>query len=43
MTFRSKELRPTGETTFELVGRSDVKGMTREVVLEARFNGWGPG
>ena len=43
MTFRSKELRPTGETTFDLVGDLTIKGITREVVLDARFNGWGPG
>jgi polyisoprenoid-binding protein YceI len=43
LTFRSKELRPTGETTFELVGDLTIKDITREVVLEAEFNGWGPG
>ena len=31
MTFRSKELRPTGETTFELVGDMTIKGITRDV------------
>jgi polyisoprenoid-binding protein YceI len=43
MSFRSKELRPTGETTFQLVGDLTIKGITREVVLDAEFNGWGPG
>jgi polyisoprenoid-binding protein YceI len=43
LTFRSKELRPTGEATFELVGDLTIKDITREVVLEAEFNGWGPG
>ena len=43
LTFRSKELRPTGENTFELVGDLTIKGITREVVLDAEFNGWGPG
>jgi polyisoprenoid-binding protein YceI len=43
LTFRSKELRPTGEATFELVGDLTIKDITREVVLDAEFNGWGPG
>src|SRR4030095_4826948 len=43
MSFRSKKLRPTGETTFQLVGDLTIKGITREVVLDAEFNGWGPG
>ena len=43
LTFRSKELRPKGETTFQLVGDLTIKGITREVVLDAEFNGWGPG
>jgi polyisoprenoid-binding protein YceI len=43
LTFRSKELRPTGETRFELVGALTIKDVTREVVLDAEFNGWGPG
>src|SRR4029453_7410844 len=34
MSFRSKELRPTGETTFQLVGDLTIKGITREVVVE---------
>lgn len=43
LTFRSKELRPTGENTFQLVGDLTIKNITREVVLDAEFNGWGPG
>ena len=43
LTFRSKELRPTGETTFQLVGDLTIKGITRQVVLDAEFNGWGAG
>ena len=43
LSFRSAALRPTGENTFELVGHLTIKGITREVVLDAEFNGWGPG
>jgi polyisoprenoid-binding protein YceI len=43
LSFRSTALRPTGENTFELVGHLTIKGITREVVLDAEFNGWGPG
>jgi polyisoprenoid-binding protein YceI len=43
LTFRSTEVRPTGESTFQLVGDLTIKGITREVVLDAEFNGWGPG
>jgi polyisoprenoid-binding protein YceI len=43
LSFRSKELRPTGENTFQLVGDLTIKDITREVVLDAEFLGWGPG
>jgi polyisoprenoid-binding protein YceI len=43
MTFRSTSLHPTGETTFELVGDLTIKDVTREVVLDSEFLGWGPG
>jgi polyisoprenoid-binding protein YceI len=43
MWFRSTELRPTGENTFQLVGDLTIRGITRQVVLDAEFNGWGPG
>ena len=39
LTFRSREIRPTGGTTFELVGDLTIKDVTREVVLEAEFLG----
>jgi polyisoprenoid-binding protein YceI len=41
LSFRSREIRPTGETTFELVGDLTIKDVTREVVLEAEFLGVG--
>ena len=43
LTFRSTELRPTGESTFDLVGDLTIKDTTREVVLSAEFLGWGAG
>ncbi|HJS27649.1 MAG TPA: YceI family protein [Actinomycetota bacterium] len=43
ISFRSTELRPTGENTFDLVGKLTIKDITRTVVLKAEFNGWGPG
>lgn len=43
ITFRSRELRPTGGTTFQLVGDLTIKDVTNEVVLDAEFLGWGPG
>jgi polyisoprenoid-binding protein YceI len=39
---RYPQLRPKGDTTFELVGDLTIKDITREVVLEAEFLGWGP-
>jgi polyisoprenoid-binding protein YceI len=43
LSFRSTALRPTGDNTFDLVGDLTIKDITREVVLKAEFNGWGPG
>ena len=43
ITFRSREVRPTGGNTFQLVGDLTIKDITREVVLDAEFLGWGPG
>lgn len=43
LTFRSRELRPTGESTFDLVGDLTIKDITRKVVLSAEFLGWGAG
>lgn len=42
LTFKSTELRPTGESTFDLVGQLTIKDITREVVLKAEFDGFGP-
>jgi polyisoprenoid-binding protein YceI len=42
LTFMSKELRPTDESTFDLVGDLTIKDVTREVVLAAEFGGFGP-
>ncbi len=36
LTFRSTALRPTGDTTFELVGDLTIKDITRQVVLRCR-------
>src|SRR3954471_4665647 len=41
LTFRSREIRPTGGSTFELVGDLTIKDISREVVLEAEFLGVG--
>jgi len=43
LTFRSKEIRPTGERTFQLVGDLTIKDITNEVVLDAEFLGFGKG
>lgn len=43
LRFRSTDVRPSGENTFQLVGDLTIKGITREVVLDAELNGWGPG
>jgi polyisoprenoid-binding protein YceI len=43
LTFRSTEVRPTGTSTFQLVGDLTIKDITRRVVLDADFHGWGPG
>ncbi len=43
LTFRSREVRPTGERTFQLVGDLTIKGVSREVVLDAEFGGFGRG
>lgn len=43
ITFRSREVRPTGGNTFRLVGDLTIKDVTNEVVLDAEFLGWGPG
>jgi polyisoprenoid-binding protein YceI len=43
ITFRSREVRPTGERTFQLIGDLTIKDITREVVLDAEFHGFGRG
>lgn len=43
MTFRSRELRPTGGAAFQLVGDLTIKDITNEVVLDTELAGWGPG
>ena len=43
LVFHSKEVRLTGGTTFQIVGDLTIRDVTREVVLDAEFDGWGPG
>jgi polyisoprenoid-binding protein YceI len=43
MTFTSRKVRHTGGHELEIVGDLTIKGITREVVLEAELLGWGPG
>lgn len=43
LTFRSREIRPTGGNTFQLVGDLTVRDVTNEFVLDAEFLGFGPG
>jgi polyisoprenoid-binding protein YceI len=43
LTFRSTEVRPTGRSAFRLVGDLTIRDVTRPVVLDAEFLGWGPG
>ena len=42
MTFRSTAVRTDG-ADWTVVGDLTIKGITRQVVLDAEFNGWGPG
>jgi polyisoprenoid-binding protein YceI len=42
LTFRSTAVRPTGGSTFRLEGDLTIKDVTRPVVLDAEFLGWGP-
>jgi polyisoprenoid-binding protein YceI len=42
LTFRSKEVRPKQDHTFELVGDLTIKDVTKEVVLDAEFHGISP-
>ena len=43
LTFASTGLRHKGGNAFELVGDLTIRDITREVVLDAEFLGWGPG
>lgn len=43
LTFKSTGVRLTGGNTFQLVGDLTIKDITREVVLDAEFDGSGPG
>jgi polyisoprenoid-binding protein YceI len=43
ITFRSREIRPTGESTFQLIGDLTIKDISNEVVLDAEFHGFGKG
>lgn len=39
MTYRSKRVVPTGERRFRIEGELTLRGVTRPVTLEARYNG----
>ena len=43
LTFTSTEVRLTGGNTLQLVGDLTINDITRRVVLDAEFNGSGPG
>lgn len=43
LTFRSTAVRPKVGTRFDLVGDLTIRDITRKVVLDAEFHGWGPG
>jgi polyisoprenoid-binding protein YceI len=42
-TFKSKSFKKTGESTFDITGDLTIKDVTKEVVLHATLNGFGPG
>ncbi|RMG83205.1 MAG: polyisoprenoid-binding protein [Chloroflexi bacterium] len=41
ITFKSTKVEPTGENTAKVYGNLTIHGVTREVVLEAEYNGSG--
>ena len=43
ITFKSKSWKKTGEATFDVTGDLTLKGVTKEVVLNVRALGFGPG
>ena len=42
LMFTNTAVRPTGGTSFELVGDLTIKDITRPVTLSGEFLGWGP-
>jgi polyisoprenoid-binding protein YceI len=42
-TFKSKSFKKTGESTYDITGDLTIKDVTKEVVLHATLNGFGPG
>ena len=42
LAFRSTEVRPTGGNRFRITGDLTIKDVTRPVILEAEFLGFGP-
>jgi polyisoprenoid-binding protein YceI len=43
MTFKSKAWKKTGEDTFDVTGDLTIKDVTKEVVLNVKLLGFGPG
>lgn len=41
MAFRSRAVRRTGDTSFELDGDLTIKDVTKPITLKGEFNGWG--
>ncbi|HEY4301163.1 MAG TPA: YceI family protein [Candidatus Didemnitutus sp.] len=43
MSFKSKSWKKTGENTFDITGDLTIRDVTKEVVLHAALDGFGPG
>jgi len=43
MTFKSKSWKKTGENTFDITGDLTIRDVTKEIVLHATLDGFGPG
>jgi len=43
MTFKSKAWKKTGEKTYDITGDLTIRDVTKEVVLHATLDGFGPG
>ncbi|HVU15929.1 MAG TPA: YceI family protein [Candidatus Didemnitutus sp.] len=43
MSFKSKSWKKTGENTFDITGDLTIRDVTKEVVLHATLDGFGPG